>query len=205
MLFSSAVHGKFAPSLRQLYHSRKGTFAGQGQVFSMKYIASGQTKYFLSIIRQPPQAFASVKGSAEYPSIIGTVTFYESRYGVLIMADIGGLPKGDPNSCQDSIFAFHIHEGGSCTGNAEDLFADTGMHWNPTGCPHPYHAGDLPPLFGNNGYAFSVFLSNRFSLRDVIGKTVVLHRNPDDFHTQPSGNSGQKIACGVIRSVQSDS
>lgn len=165
----------------------------------MKYIASAQIKYFLSLMRQPPQAFASVKGSTDYPSVIGTVSFFESRYGILIMADIGGLPKG--STCQKNIFGFHIHEGDSCTGNAEDPFADTKMHLNPEQCPHPYHAGDLPPLFENNGYAFSVTLSNRIMLNEIIGKTVVIHRNPDDFTTQPSGNSGSKIACGVIRSL----
>lgn len=59
-------------------------------------------------------------------------------------------------------------------------------------------AGDMSVLFGNNGYAFSVFLTNRFRLSDVIGKTVIIHKDPDDYITQPSGNAGEKIACGVI-------
>ena len=67
------------------------------------------------------------------------------------------------------------------------------------GCEHPNHAGDLPPLFGNNGFALSLFLTNRFTVDEVIGRTIIIHDHPDDFTTQPSGNSGTKIACGVIR------
>lgn len=80
----------------------------------------------------------------------------------------------------------------------DDPFADAMSHYDPRGCAHPYHAGDLPPLFGNNSFALSVFLTDRFSVHEVIGRTVIIHDHPDDFTTQPSGNSGTKIACGVI-------
>lgn len=79
------------------------------------------------------------------------------------------------------------------------LLADAMAHYNPGGCKHPYHADDLPPLFGNNGFVLSLFLTNRFSGDEVIGRTVIIHDQPDDFTTQPSGNSGTKTACGVIR------
>ena len=92
----------------------------------------------------------------------------------------------------------HIHSGMSCTGNKTDNFADAMTHYNPDNCPHPYHAGDMPPIFGVNGTAFSVFLTDRFSVKEIIGKSVIIHANPDDFTTQPSGNSGEKIACGII-------
>ena len=72
------------------------------------------------------------------------------------------------------------------------------MHYNPLGCPHPYHAGDMPPIFGAAGYAFSAFVTDRFTVRDVVGRSVILHGSPDDFTTQPSGNAGEKIACGEI-------
>ncbi len=75
-------------------------------------------------------------------------------------------------------------------------------HYNPGGCEHPRHAGDLPPLFGNDGAAVSLFLTSRFSVEDVIGKTVIIHDSPDDFTTGPSGNAGEKIACGVIRKTE---
>ena len=79
-------------------------------------------------------------------------------------------------------------------------FTNFGMkHYNPHGCDHPYHAGDLPPLFETSGLALSAFLTDRFTVDEVIGRTVIIHDQPDDFTTQPSGNSGTKIACGVIR------
>ena len=77
--------------------------------------------------------------------------------------------------------------------------SDAKAHYNPDNCEHPYHAGDMPPIFGNNGYAFSIFLTNRFCTDEIIGKTVIIHLQPDDFHSQPSGDSGAKIACGEIR------
>jgi Cu-Zn family superoxide dismutase len=97
------------------------------------------------------------------------------------------------------LLVHHIHEGGKCSGNENDPFADAGTHFNPYNCAHPEHAGDLPPLFGNKGYAWSSVLTNRFTVSDVIGRTVIIHSRPDDFTTQPAGNSGEKIACGVIR------
>lgn len=154
-------------------------------------------KGFAGILRRGPQARAIVKGSDVYPDIYGQVLFYQTRQGVLVVADLMGLPSGI-GSCGGRVFGFHIHEGGSCTGNAEDPFADAKTHYNPNGCLHPYHAGDLPPLFGNNGYAFNAVLTDRFTVNEIVGRTVIVHDNPDDFTTQPSGNSGTKIACGRI-------
>lgn len=57
----------------------------------------------------------------------------------------------------------------------------------------------MPPLFENNGYAYLSFLTNRFQIKDIVGKTVIIHDMPDDFKTDPSGNSGTKIACGIIK------
>ncbi|MBQ7897202.1 MAG: superoxide dismutase family protein [Clostridia bacterium] len=147
--------------------------------------------------RSRPQAFARIKGSALYPNLTGTVRFYEHPYGVVVVTEVEGLPNPE-SRCSSPIFALHIHQGSSCTREVGDPFADSGMHYNPQNCLHPYHAGDLPPLFGANGYAFSACLTNRFSLDEIIGRTVILHSSLDDFSTQPSGNSGTKIACGEI-------
>ena len=152
----------------------------------------------LSLLHSGPQAAARIAGSGSCPDISGTVRFYQTSAGVIVLAEINGLPHSDP-PCQERIFGFHIHEGASCTGNRDDPFADTMSHYNPDGCGHPHHAGDLPPLFGNNGFALSLFLTNRFSVREVVGKTVVIHDHADDFTTQPSGSSGAKIACGVVQ------
>lgn len=151
-----------------------------------------------SILRSSPNAVAVIKGSVDHPQISGRIRFYQTDAGVIVYSEINGLLKSsDP--CDGRIFASHIHDGDECTGNAGDPFANAGKHYNPNDCPHPYHAGDMPPLFGSSGYALSVFLTDRFSVNEVIGKAVIIHGKPDDFTTQPSGNAGQKIACGIIR------
>ena len=153
---------------------------------------------FSALLRRRPAAYAKIRGSGNYPSINGIVKFYPTRHGTVVSAQIAGLPA-PAAMCESPIFAFHIHAGGSCTGNVENPFADADGHYNPHDCPHPYHAGDMPPLFGADGMAFSTFLSNRFGVREIIGKTVIIHAHPDDFHTQPSGNAGEMIACGEIK------
>lgn len=152
----------------------------------------GYTPFF-----RRPNAIAAINGSNHYPGISGVVRFYQLEEGVIVSTEISGLPV-EKNPCKSPIFGFHIHSGISCSGNSKDPFADAGTHYNPHSCTHPYHAGDMPPLFGANGTAFSVFLIDRFTVDEIIGKTIVLHANPDDFMTQPSGNSGEKIACGKI-------
>ena len=59
----------------------------------------------------------------------------------------------------------------------------------------------MPPLFGADGYAFLAFVSSRFTVNEILGKTVIIHSGVDDFKTQPSGNAGEKIACGVISTI----
>lgn len=138
-----------------------------------------------------PAAAAVMSGGG----VSGTVSFYYFQGAVLVLADICGLPE-QTGAGRSGVFGFHIHEGLSCTGAG---FADTGGHFDLCSNPHPYHSGDLPPLFSCGGRAFMAVRTGRFRLSDVIGRTVVIHGSPDDFHTQPSGNSGDKIACGVIR------
>lgn len=140
-----------------------------------------------------PGAIAHIAGGKDASCLYGTVKFYPTGSNVLVVADICGLP----HSATD-IFALHIHDGTDCEG--ED-FSQTGSHYNPTRQSHPKHAGDLPPLFSCNGRAFLAVLTGRFGLSEVIGKTVVIHSRPDDFTTQPAGNAGDKIACGVISRV----
>ncbi|MBR1779926.1 MAG: superoxide dismutase family protein [Oscillospiraceae bacterium] len=158
-----------------------------------------QLMRFLTTLRRRPDARAILAGDEDCPNIRGTVRFYQTNLGVLAAAEVFGLPVGRER-CAEDIFAFHIHGGGSCTGNREDPFADAGTHYNPENCPHPAHAGDMPPLFANrDGYAFQVFLTDRFQVREILGRTVIIHADPDDFTTQPGGNAGRKIACGEIR------
>lgn len=148
-------------------------------------------------LRGRPQAEARIAGSESFPDITGTVRFYQTNEGVIVCAEISGLPH-DGQPCHQRVFGFHIHSGTGCSGNMDDPFADAMSHYDKNGCEHPFHAGDMPPLFGNDGLAVSAFLTGRFLADEVIGRTVIIHDHPDDFTTQPSGKSGTKIACGVI-------
>ena len=156
--------------------------------------------HFLSLLHKRPTAKSVIRGSALYPEIEGIVYLYQTNFGVIAAIEVTGLPKAD-DSCKNPVFGLHIHSGNKCAGAEEDPFAEVMTHYNPDDCAHPYHAGDLPPLFGNNGYAFSMFLTDRFDVNEVIGKTIIIHAEPDDFTSQPSGNAGEKIACGVITPV----
>ena len=156
------------------------------------------TPRFLPVLQGLPYAAAVLNGSDSFPDVMGTVRFYQTNQGVIVCAEVSGLPQ-DSAPCHDRIFGFHIHKGTDCGGNMDDPFADAMAHYDLNDCPHPEHAGDMPPLFGNGGLAFSAFLTNRFTVDEVIGRTVIIHDHPDDFTTQPSGGSGTKIACGVIQ------
>lgn len=140
-----------------------------------------------------PNAIARIRGGSEHPELKGIVRFFQRKDGLIIEAEIQGLPE-----TETGFFAFHIHEGSSCIGEG---FPDTGGHFNPGRTLHPNHAGDLPPLLGNHGKAYMRVLTDRFHVEEVVGKTVIVHDEPDDFRTQPSGGAGRKIACGVIHRV----
>ena len=154
---------------------------------------------YAAVLMHKPNTYAIIKGSEKYPNISGIVRFYQLRNGVLVAAEINGLPYSD-SICKNQIYGFHIHSGNKCEGDMTDPFSEAMTHYNPNNCLHPFHAGDLPPLFGSRGYAFSVFLTDRFLLSEVTGKTVIIHENSDDFTSQPSGNAGEKLACGVVKS-----
>lgn len=149
-----------------------------------------------------PFALAILRGSERYPDIRGRIMLYPMNdRNTIVVSRFEGLPV-DEKTCAQRFFALHIHDGTACTGDSQDPFKNAGMHYNPEGCPHPSHAGDLPPIFSTQGrIAWSAVLTDRFSAQEVLGKAVILHRQPDDFHTQPSGNAGEKIACGVIERV----
>lgn len=162
-------------------------------------------KCLQKICQQDPNATAMIRGSQEYPQISGRVSFYDLRDGCVVMAEIVGLPDRNLPDCYETcagmcsrFFGLHIHGGSSCSGNTSDPFADAGAHDNPSMTEHPYHAGDLPVLLSNCGYAWMSCYTERFLSSDIMGKTVIIHDMPDDFRTQPAGASGKRIACGKI-------
>ena len=144
-------------------------------------------KAFESAVDNISHARAVIKGNSTNPGLSGIADFYAVGEGVIVNIEVEGLPD-------DGFYGLHIHEMGDCT----PPFDKTGMHYNPTMQPHPQHVGDMPPLLGNNGYAWSAFFTSRFNLKAVVGRAIVIHNMPDDFKTEPSGDSGEKIGCGVI-------
>ncbi len=147
-------------------------------------------------------AVAEIKGGPFAPQLRGTVFFRDVPGGVWVSVEASGLPSYRP--AEDGFppvgpHGFHIHEFGDCAvGNPVNPFEGTGNHYNPDGQPHGNHAGDFPVLFSNEGRALMGFFTSRFRVNDIIGRSVVIHQNPDDFRTQPAGASGIKLGCGVI-------
>lgn len=150
------------------------------------------------------RAIASIKGSDLTPDLKGYVMFTELPNGTEVTVEVSGLPDYQPAKGDKSPIGphgFHIHENGDCQeGDPSDPFQSAGGHWNPYDQPHGHHPGDFPVLFSNNGYSSMAFFTNRFRPRDIIGKSVVIHLNPDDYRSQPAGDSGKRIGCGVIQS-----
>ena len=149
---------------------------------------------FLQLISHNlPDAMARVHGNSAHPGLNGIVKFYDTPFGgIVIEAEFAGLP--DLNENVPEFLGFHIHENGDCS----DDFNNTGNHFNPTNAIHPHHLGDLPPLLNNNGYAYTLFYNDFLNIGQIMGRSVIVHNNRDDFTSQPSGDSGTKIGCGVI-------
>lgn len=161
------------------------------------FYQTGRNAFLNTLMCCPPQASAWIQGSSAYPQLHGVVNFYAVfPEGLLIEAEIFGMPNADtPGS--SGFYGMHIHEYGDCS----DDFAHTGMHYNPTNKPHPGHSGDLPPLPVSEGYAYLLFYTKKLELDEVIGKSLIIHSQRDDFTTQPSGDSGAKIGCGIIEGI----
>jgi len=129
----------------------------------------------------------------------GTVTFTQDGDEVRVRVNVTGLKPG-------AVHGFHVHEKGDCS-SGDGM--STGGHFNPMGKPHgpqsaDHHAGDMPSLtadaYGNANTSFELHgVSIGSGATDLVGKGLIVHRDPDDYKTQPTGNAGPRIACGVIR------
>ena len=129
---------------------------------------------------------------------LGSVELREVPHGVLLHVQMNGLPPGP--------HAFHLHAVGKC----EAPFDSAGPHFNPGGMAHGLqsagggHAGDLPNLHVPQSGAVDVEVLapnlrlSEASLLDADGTAVVVHTGPDDYATDPAGNAGGRIACGVV-------
>ena len=139
------------------------------------------------ILNSKIDAISNIKGGGEYSSLCGQVSFYDFEDGTVLVCVLHNMPRTDTD-----IFGLHIHEEDSCEGD----FSSAGPHYG--GDVHPKHKGDLPVIFSSIGEAFMVVYTNRFTVSEVIGRSIILHSQPDDYSTQPAGNSGSRIACGII-------
>ena len=147
----------------------------------------------------PVQARATLeptKGNATR----GSVSLVQRADKVFVTVDISGLK---PNAEH----GFHVHEKGDCS-SGDGMSA--GGHYNPGGKPHGHfgggerHVGDMPNLkadaAGNARVTFDVIgMSIGSPPADIVGKGLIVHRDPDDYKSQPAGNAGPRLACAVIR------
>jgi Cu-Zn family superoxide dismutase len=131
-------------------------------------------------------------------SAAGSVAFVQKGGKTQVVAKVSGLTPGP--------HGFHVHEKGDCS--APDA-TSAGGHFNPGGKKHgdpgsgEHHAGDMPMLVADA--AGNAELKTELSSatvadgpNSVVGKAVIVHASPDDYTTQPTGNSGARVACGVI-------
>lgn len=150
-----------------------------------------------------PYARAFIKGNFLAPKLDGIVELYPYLEGTLVKVEIANLPPTKPisnNEAPVGPFGFHIHDGVTCE-DLQNKFEQAKGHYNPSNMPHAFHAGDLPSLLSNYGYAYMIVYTDRFKPEEVIGKAIIIHKNPDDYRTQPAGNAGDRIVCGLIEKI----
>ncbi len=146
-----------------------------------------------------PKAVAKLEAT-KGNSASGSVTFVQRGDRVAVSGSVSGLkPNAD--------HGFHVHEKGDCS-SGDGM--STGGHFNPLSKPHAqhgageHHAGDLPSIRADSyGNASISFTSSTIKVgsgpTDIIGRGLIVHRDPDDYKTQPTGNAGPRIACAVIQ------
>lgn len=150
-----------------------------------------------------PTKAVAVLAPTKDSTVKGTLTFTRSVSGVAVTGEISGLKPGT--------HGFHIHEFGDCS--APDG-ASAGGHFNPTGQPHAApsadarHVGDLGNIeAGADGVAKLAVNDTKLALEgesSILGRGVIVHTNADDLKTQPTGNAGGRLACGVVGVAKSE-
>lgn len=165
-------------------------------------IAIGALGFFLAapaLAQESTASFIDAQGND-----VGTVTVSAAEGGIAIKGELQGIAPGE--------HGFHIHETGAC--DAAGGFESAGAHFEPAGHKHGKmneegpHAGDLDNIVGTGDGVVSIDTTSTMvaltaeSLLDADGSALVVHADPDDYTTDPSGNSGDRIACAVIEAPQ---
>ena len=162
-------------------------------------LTSCSVPYIPGVTSPPPSAGVTVKDATG--RVVGSGVFLQEDDGVRILLDLKGFKPGTN--------AGHIPAGGRCD---PPSFESAGPHFNPTRAEHGSanpkgpHAGDLPNItVGDNGQGHLEVTNSRVSVKsgptslvDGNGTALVVHEGPDDMRTDPDGNSGARIACGVV-------
>lgn len=161
--------------------------------------AAGVAAFSLSVQAQSPTARASLKDATGKD--VGTVQLIQTPHGVLLKMALKGAVPGE--------HAFHIHAVGKC----EAPFTSAGGHFNPASKKHGMeaaegsHAGDMPNLHIPGNGELTIEIANPMvslvkgqpnSVFDADGSAIIIHAGVDDYKTDPTGNAGDRIACGVI-------
>lgn len=143
-------------------------------------------------VMAPPVSLINSSGQ-----VIGSVSPAQTSGGISLIINAGGVPHG--------LHAVHVHAVGRC---GPATFESAGSHWNPAGREHGFndpdgpHAGDLPNVTASSSGVVreTVVLAGTSlaQLADADGSALVIHANADDYVTDPSGNSGSRIACAVL-------
>lgn len=165
-------------------------------VFCATSTAPAQEKSAASVTRA-----IAVIHPTEGNQVHGTVTFTKKKGGVHVVAELNGLAPG--------AHGFHVHAFGDCSANDG---TSAGVHFNPTSMPHAgpaaekRHAGDLGNITADeSGVAKLDVLDSHLRLEgtdSIIGRSVIVHAKADDLTSQPSGNAGARVGCGVIGVAQ---
>jgi superoxide dismutase, Cu-Zn family len=164
------------------------SFSGYSQMNDMKMGGMPGTK---------PGKAICVLYPTQGNNVSGTITFTQTDKGILVVADLQGLTKGK--------HGFHIHEFGDCS-SADGTSA--GSHFNPEGKNHgapmdiSRHIGDMGNIEADeSGKAHLEYTDPMLMLNgphSILGRSVIVHKSEDDLKTQPTGNAGARVACGVI-------
>jgi Cu-Zn family superoxide dismutase len=178
-------------------------------ILTVTTLAACRTRTAPIVVASPPPSSVRAPGPAaafaelnptQGSSVRGKVSFVKIANGIRVVADVTGLTPGN--------HGFHIHEKGDCS--APDG-SSAGGHFNPYAMPHAAmnadqrHVGDFGNIMADRaGNAHADFIDVRISfdgLASILGRGVIVHANPDDLVTQPAGNAGPRVACGVIQPV----